>query len=222
MRLSRRHGSLTTPSSPLADPTPGSLHLTAHHLIFKRDSDGKRAADSAQDGNQGDDEEVWVSLTSDRTGAPRQGTCLGAITFASFETHTRHILQIPLTLLHSVTRTPPSLTGEPAPLVVRTRDYLTYELAFTSATDADLAWDNLKAQCGALSTGGLEGRYALAQPGTELKGKERANGWQVYDVEAEFARMGMGTRSKAWRFTNINADFQVGRPPCSSSSSSGG
>ena len=113
-----------------------------------------------------------------------------------------------------MTRTPPSLTGEPTPLVLRTRDYLNYELSFASIADCDLAWDSLKQQCGALSSGGLEARYAFAQPRrtTEGKGKERADGWEVYDVEKEFVRMGMGTRSKAWRFTSINADFQVRRP----------
>ncbi|KPV74830.1 uncharacterized protein RHOBADRAFT_376, partial [Rhodotorula graminis WP1] len=162
-------------SSPLGHPTPGSLHLTAHHLVFKRDD-----VDASTDSG----DEVWI----------------------------------PLTLLHSVTRTPPSLTGEPTPLVLRTRDYLTYELSFASIADADLAWDTLKAQCGTLSSGGLEARYAFAQPRRTAKGegegdgagkgKGRADGWEVYDVEKEFARMGMGTRSKAWRFTNVNADFQ--------------
>ncbi|GAA5833837.1 hypothetical protein JCM9279_001640 [Rhodotorula babjevae] len=180
VHLSRHHGSLTPDSSPLGHPTPGSLHLTAHHLVFKRDSAAPSTAKKTGDEQErveDNGDEVWV----------------------------------PLTLLHSVTRTPPSLTGEPTPLVLRTRDYLTYELSFASIADADLAWDSLKAQCGTLSFGGLEGRYAFAQPrgtGEEGKGKERADGWEVYDVEKEFARMGMGTRSKAWRFTSVNADFQ--------------
>ncbi|GAA6047432.1 hypothetical protein JCM3770_001302 [Rhodotorula araucariae] len=164
IHLSRRHGSLTAPDAPLADPTPGALHLTAHHLVFTRERD------DAQEDPRGDDDEVWI----------------------------------PLTLLHSVARTPPSLTGEPTPVVVRTRDYLTYSLIFGSIADADLAWDSLKAACGALSAGGLQGRYAFES----AKGKARATGWEIYDAESEFERMGMGTRSKAWRFTSINADFQ--------------
>ncbi|BGP40402.1 phosphatidylinositol-3-phosphatase ymr1 [Rhodotorula kratochvilovae] len=176
IHLSRHHGSLTPPDAPLADPAPGALHLTAHHLVFTRDAPEADAQEEKKGAEKGEDE-VWVSAD---------------------------LRTIPLTLLHSVTRTPPSLTGEPTPLVLRTRDYLTYTLTFASVLDADAAWDSLKAACGALSTGGLEGRYAFAS----AKGKERATGWEIYDVEKEFERMGMGTRSKAWRFTGINADFQ--------------
>lgn len=83
-------------------------------------------------------------------------------------------------------------------------------MQFDTVADADLAWDSIKAACGSISSSGLEGRYAFSRPVDKApsKGKERA-GWAVYNVEEEFARMGMGSRSKAWRFTDINADFQV-------------
>ncbi|GJN90765.1 hypothetical protein Rhopal_003779-T1 [Rhodotorula paludigena] len=177
VRFARRHGVLTPP--PLALPKAGSLHLTAHHVVYKPDnsdnSNGKDAASATQTGPASEGDEVWI----------------------------------PLTLLHSVTRTPPSLTGEPTPLILRTRDYWTYDVHFDSVADADLAWDSIKAACGSLSSSGLEGRYAFSRPIDKApsKGKERA-GWAVYNVEEEFARMGMGSRSKAWRFTDINADFQ--------------
>lgn len=37
------------------------------------------------------------------------------------------------------------------------------------------------------------------------------NGWNVYNPREEFARMGLGTRTKAWRFTDINKDYTVSR-----------
>lgn len=35
------------------------------------------------------------------------------------------------------------------------------------------------------------------------------SGWNVYNPREEFARMGLGTRTKAWRFTDINKDYTV-------------
>jgi myotubularin-related protein 6/7/8 len=36
-----------------------------------------------------------------------------------------------------------------------------------------------------------------------------SNGWSIYSPREEFGRMGVGTRSKAWRFTTINQDYSV-------------
>lgn len=86
-------------------------------------------------------------------------------------------------------------------------------MAFASLADADNVWDTLKGLCSSFASGGLENRYAFfcgdAKP-EDKKGKGKA-GWDIYDPAAEFARMGLGTRSKAWRTTTLNADFQVRR-----------
>lgn len=34
-------------------------------------------------------------------------------------------------------------------------------------------------------------------------------GWHMYNPREEFGRMGLGTRTKAWRFTDINKDYSV-------------
>ncbi|GAA5910526.1 hypothetical protein JCM6882_008546 [Rhodosporidiobolus microsporus] len=186
VRLQRQKGSSTSPSSPLAQPTAGSLHLTTHHLIFERDV-GTEKGEAGAAGPSGEGKE----------GAKQKGG--GA---ADRETW------IPLPLLHSVTRTPPTLTGEPTPLVLRTRDYTTYSLHFSSTADVESVWDSLKGLCGSFSSGGLENRFAFfCKHGEDKKGKGKV-GWQIYSPEEEFARMGLGTRSKAWRFTTVNADFQ--------------
>jgi hypothetical protein len=35
------------------------------------------------------------------------------------------------------------------------------------------------------------------------------DGWSLYNSREEFARMGVGSRTKAWRFTDINKDYTV-------------
>jgi myotubularin-related protein 6/7/8 len=34
-------------------------------------------------------------------------------------------------------------------------------------------------------------------------------GWSIYDIRAEFARQGVGTRTKAWRFCDLNTGYGV-------------
>jgi hypothetical protein len=36
------------------------------------------------------------------------------------------------------------------------------------------------------------------------------DGWSIYSPREEFGRMGVGMRTKAWRFTDINKDYSVG------------
>ena len=35
------------------------------------------------------------------------------------------------------------------------------------------------------------------------------SGWSIYSPREEFGRMGIGSRTKAWRFTDINKDYSV-------------
>jgi hypothetical protein len=38
---------------------------------------------------------------------------------------------------------------------------------------------------------------------------DATSGWSIYSPREEFGRMGVGTRTKAWRFTDINKDYAV-------------
>ncbi|KAL8286894.1 hypothetical protein RQP46_003900 [Phenoliferia psychrophenolica] len=115
---------------------------------------------------------------------------------------------IPLPLLYSVTRIAPNLTGTLHPLVLRTRDFTVYDLTFATAEQAEGVWDTLKGICSGVATGVLPAQYAFFYGGEkDRKGKGRA-GWDVYEPEREFRRMGVGSRSKAWRFSKINHDFE--------------
>lgn len=69
----------------------------------------------------------------------------------------------------------------------------------------------MKALCTGVAAEGLEGLYAFFHEGerkSDTKGKGKA-GWDIYQPEKEFGRMGLGSRSKAWRTSAINADFEV-------------
>lgn len=54
----------------------------------------------------------------------------------------------------------------------------------------------------------MEGLYPFCFAPSTSKGSGRA-GWGIYDPEREFARMGLGSRSHAWRTSSINKDYQV-------------
>lgn len=38
---------------------------------------------------------------------------------------------------------------------------------------------------------------------------DSTGGWSIYSPREEFGRMGVGARTKAWRFTDLNKDYQV-------------
>jgi Myotubularin-like phosphatase domain len=39
--------------------------------------------------------------------------------------------------------------------------------------------------------------------------KEQVSKWNAFDCVTEFERLGVGTHNKEWRFSTINADFEV-------------
>ncbi len=56
----------------------------------------------------------------------------------------------------------------------------------------------------------LEQLYAFFyKPPTPLPAGLVGPGWTVYNPREEFARMGVGSRTRAWRFTDINKDYSV-------------
>ena len=98
--------------------------------------------------------------------------------------------------------------------MLRTRDFFVYEISLSTVEEADAVWESLKGLCAGVAGGvGLQGLFAFFYDGDgsgkrDLKGKGKA-GWSIYEPEREFARMGLGTRSKAWRFSTVNADYEV-------------
>ncbi|KAJ6597155.1 protein-tyrosine phosphatase-like protein [Mycena vulgaris] len=131
----------------------GTIHLTAHHLIFRYD-DGK-------------EKEMWV----------------------------------PYPLISLVTRLPQTLQGQ-CPLTLHSRTFETFSLAFNKEADASDVFDSVKELTVATS---VEQLYAFFySPSPPLPTSE---GWSIYSPRDEFGRMGVGSRTKAWRFTDINKDY---------------
>ncbi|EMD38096.1 hypothetical protein CERSUDRAFT_113233 [Gelatoporia subvermispora B] len=131
----------------------GTLHLTAHHLIFHYDDPGR--------------EELWV----------------------------------PYPLISLVTRLPLTLQGS-CPLTVRTRTFEAIFLSFASEKDAVDVFESVKDLTVATSVNQLYAFHYVPNPPFTSQ-----NGWTLYSPREEFGRMGVGTRTKAWRLTDINKDY---------------
>ncbi|KAI9445984.1 phosphatases II [Lactarius indigo] len=132
---------------------PGTLHLTAHHLIFSYDDDTQS--------------EMWVAYP----------------------------------LINHVNRLPQTLSGQ-CPISFRCRTFETFSLSFEQDAEATDVFETVKELTVADSVTQLYAfNYTPSPPLTA------SNGWTLYSPREEFGRMGVGTRSKAWRFTDINKDY---------------
>ncbi|SCZ88847.1 BZ3500_MvSof-1268-A1-R1_Chr2-1g04675 [Microbotryum saponariae] len=176
-------------------------------------------------------EHVHLSFrTGGSTASPQKGSLQltpHGLVFRSGSSDAPHaasdtVIKLPFSLIHSVSRGPPNHDGSPSAITIRTRDFLVYDLFFREADEANGIWDRLKALCAEVAAHGIQGLYAFSDNATvdiskvngpDAKGKGKA-GWMIYSPEAEFARMGLGTRSRAWRFTALNEKYDVGASKC--------
>ncbi|EKM55086.1 uncharacterized protein PHACADRAFT_208612 [Phanerochaete carnosa HHB-10118-sp] len=131
----------------------GTIHLTAHHLIFAYDEIGK--------------EEMWV----------------------------------PYPLIALVNRMPQTIQGR-SPVAFRTRTFETFTLSFKQESDAIDVFDSVKDLTVATSITQLYAFHYTPNPPFTT-----TNGWTLYNPREEFGRMGIGSRTKAWRLTDINKDY---------------
>ncbi|KIJ69078.1 hypothetical protein HYDPIDRAFT_36171 [Hydnomerulius pinastri MD-312] len=132
----------------------GSLHLTAHHLIFRYDDAEK--------------EEMWV----------------------------------PYPLISLVMQLPHTLQGQ-SPITFHTRNFETFSLSFGSDRDAVDVFESVKELTVCTSVNQLYAFFYSPNPPFDSEG-----GWSIYSPRDEFGRMGVGVRTKAWRFTDLNKDYQ--------------
>ncbi|KAF8211986.1 protein-tyrosine phosphatase-like protein [Mycena galopus ATCC 62051] len=131
----------------------GTIHLTAHHLIFRYDDASEK--------------EMWV----------------------------------PYPLISLVTRLPQTLQGQ-CPLTFHSRTFETFSLAFSKETEAADVFDSVKELTVATSVQQLYAFFYTPSPPLPT-----SDGWSIYSPRDEFMRMGIGSRTKAWRFTDINKDY---------------
>ncbi|KAJ7074303.1 protein-tyrosine phosphatase-like protein [Mycena amicta] len=127
----------------------GTIHLTAHHLIFRYDDDKEK--------------EMWV----------------------------------PYPLISLVTRLPQTHQGQHA-------HSTHFSLAFSKEIDAADVFDSVKELTVATSVEQLYAFFYVPNPSLPT-----SDGWNIYSPREEFGRMGVGTRTKAWRFSDINKDYSV-------------
>lgn len=131
----------------------GTIHLTAHHLIFRYDDEAEK--------------EMWV----------------------------------PYPIISLVSCSPQTLQGQ-CPVNFHTRTFESFSLAFTRETEATDVFESVKELTVAISVTQLYAFFYRPNPPLNT-----SNGWSIYSPRDEFGRMGVGSRSKAWRFTDINKDY---------------
>ncbi|KAG9102167.1 hypothetical protein FS749_014946 [Ceratobasidium sp. UAMH 11750] len=107
---------------------------------------------------------------------------------------------IPYPLISLVTRLPQTLVGL-SPISVRCRNFENFSLYFENDQDALDVFDSVRESTVATSVTKLYAFFYQPPIGTPR------NGWSAFTPREEFARMGLGTRTKAWRLTDINKDY---------------
>ncbi|KAF8965321.1 protein-tyrosine phosphatase-like protein, partial [Flammula alnicola] len=131
----------------------GTIHLTAHHIIFRYDDEGEK--------------EMWM----------------------------------PYPLISLVNRLPQTLQGQ-SQLNFHTRTFESFSLTFKRDSDASDVFESVKELTVAMSVTQLYAFFYTPTPPFPT-----TDGWTLYSPRDEYIRMGVGTRSKAWRFTDLNKDY---------------
>ncbi|KAG6910294.1 hypothetical protein DXG01_011691 [Tephrocybe rancida] len=131
----------------------GTIHLTAHHLIFRYDEEAEK--------------EMWV----------------------------------PYPIISLVSCLPQTLQGQ-YPVNFHTRTFETFSLSFSKDKDATDVFESVKELTVTISVSQLYAFFYRPNPPLPT-----STGWFIYSPRDEFVRMGVGSRSKAWRFTDINKDY---------------
>ncbi|KAJ9476106.1 Phosphoinositide 3-phosphatase [Pseudozyma hubeiensis] len=121
-------------------------------------------------------------------------------------------ISIPLSLILKATRIPSlrivSQPGAPSqriyPLTLFYKTFDSAAFAFQSEQDQLNVFDSLK-DCAVLTD--ISQLYAFYHQLPPKFAPSQHNLARIYDPKAEFARQGIGSRSKAWRFTDINSQY---------------
>ncbi|KAJ6630572.1 protein-tyrosine phosphatase-like protein [Mycena sp. CBHHK59/15] len=108
---------------------------------------------------------------------------------------------VPYPLISLVTRLPQTLQGQ-CPVTFHSRTFETFSLAFGKEADASDVFDSVKELTVATSVQQLYAFFYVPNPPLPT-----SDGWSIYSPRDEFGRMGVGSRTKAWRFTDINKDY---------------
>ena len=128
--------------------------------------------------------------------------------------------QMPYPLISLVNRLPQDLQGQ-SQLNFHTRTFETFSLTFRKDYEASDVFESVKgltvaselypqAHCPYFSElwpACVSHLYAFFySPNPPFPSTD---GWTFYSPREEYGRMGVGSRSKAWRFTDLNKDYAV-------------
>ncbi|CAL1705304.1 unnamed protein product [Somion occarium] len=118
-----------------------------------------------------------------------------------YDDSTKEEMWAPYPLISLVTRLPQTLSGL-YPLTVHTRTFETFTLSFKALQDAVDVFESIKELTVVTTINQLYAFFYTPNPPFNP-----TNGWSIYNPREEFGRMGVGTRTKAWRFTDLNKDY---------------
>ncbi|WWD06220.1 hypothetical protein V865_004306 [Kwoniella europaea PYCC6329] len=162
----------------------GTIHLTPHHLIFCENptevsTQRKNETDLKQDKNK--TEEIWI----------------------------------PYPIITLLTKLPQSIQGA-YPLKVETKHFKNYVFLFEKdrsmgkSGGAEDVWQSIKDSAVKTSVELLHAFFYTPPPSSSTASTSVAStstGWSTYNPRTEFARQGLGSKTKSWRFTDINKDY---------------
>ncbi|KAK0537993.1 phosphatidylinositol-3-phosphatase ymr1 [Tilletia horrida] len=122
-------------------------------------------------------------------------------------------LKIPYTLINTLARLPSLPTHDRHtriyPLGLRLRTFEIYALGFDSEALATDVFETVKAYAVLRSPEQLYAFYRQPQTTglSQSSPSPSGSGWRFYDPKREFTRQGIGSRTKAWRFTDVNGQY---------------
>ena len=126
---------------------------------------------------------------------------------------------MPYPLISLVNRLPQTLQGL-SQINFHTRTFESFSLSFKRDSDASDVFESVKeltvaSKCAFIiwwtlpeqRVASVSNLYAFFYNPTPPFVQN--DGWSLYSPRDEYVRMGVGTRSKAWRFTDLNKDYSV-------------
>ncbi|KAG9284011.1 hypothetical protein G9A89_022785, partial [Geosiphon pyriformis] len=133
----------------------------------------------------------------------RQSTRVGTLHLTTHQLIFRHPqeeLWISYPIIHTVERRPQASNGL-WPLIIRCRDFLFVTLSVPNEREAIDVFESIqKLTC----ISSIEQLYAFFYKPQSLGSSD---GWSIYDPEKEFDRMGVGSTTRAWRFSTVNRSY---------------
>ncbi|WVF66661.1 hypothetical protein IAT40_001402 [Kwoniella sp. CBS 6097] len=114
---------------------------------------------------------------------------------------------IPYPSITLMTRLPQNIQGL-YPVRIETRYFDNYVMSFEKDREAGAedVWQSVKDSAVKTSVQQLHA-FFYHDPHSSNSSSAVAKGWTIYNPRQEFARQGLGSKTKSWRFTDINKDY---------------